>query len=302
MKVAWLLHNPNSGKANHSKDEMISLVRSKGFDCVYTSLKKKDWDKVDEDVDFIIVAGGDGAVRNVARKLLRKNSDHKLLPLGILPLGTANNISTTIQPLSDPEVILESFHHGKLLPFDVGKVSCPNGDDLFFLESFGYGIFPSLMQKMEEEDKAFFSTEKQIQHARKRTLETIEAYKPRQCNIKIDGADHSGEFLLVEVMNTCLIGPNLDINPAGNIGDGMFEIVLVPGSDADKLKSFVENKLAGQNSMPAFYSLKGKKIEIKWKGARAHADDEIIKPGKWEPISIDLHNDMLRFLVPDIAV
>jgi diacylglycerol kinase family enzyme len=299
MKTALLLHNPSSGKTPLTKEQLVALVNSKGFDCVYASIKDKGWDEINKPVDFIIVAGGDGTIRKVARKLLRKKDPHKQLPIGLLPMGTANNIATTFEQLNDPATLLESFHHSKLRPFDVGKAICTE-DNMFFLEAFGFGIFPNLMNNMHDEQKKFERIEEEINYARKMALKTIDAYKPRECSIKIDGADHSGEFLLVEVMNTPLIGPNLGINPLGNTSDGTFEIILVSEAEKEKLKEYIEGKIAERTSLPTFSTLKGKNIEIKWKGARAHVDDELIKPGKWQPVSIELHNELFQFLVPNV--
>jgi len=68
-------------------------------------------------------------------------------------MGTANNISKTLEIEGETEEIVQSWHNGNLKKYDVGRIS--NVDDAsFFLESFGYGLFPYLMQEMEKADKA----------------------------------------------------------------------------------------------------------------------------------------------------
>src|SRR5688572_2743151 len=92
MKSANLLHNPKAGGGEYSKKRLTALIRAAGFDCSYSSTKKRGWEKIEAaDGDFIVLAGGDGTVRKVAGGLLDKN-----VPIGVLPLGTANNIAKTL--------------------------------------------------------------------------------------------------------------------------------------------------------------------------------------------------------------
>ncbi len=84
MKVAKVLHNPNAGDGDNSDRDLIAALEAEGYRCSYLSTKekgweKKDWDKIEsEDIDFVVVAGGDGTVRKLAgelleRKLIKKN-------------------------------------------------------------------------------------------------------------------------------------------------------------------------------------------------------------------------------------
>lgn len=106
--------------------------------------------------------------------------------------------------------------------YDVGRIS--NAEKgLFFLESFGYGIFPYLIEEMENADKEETDTpEKKIQTALKLLHKIILSYEPADCRIKIDETDHYGKFLLAEIMNIRSVGPNLFLSPDGDPGDGEF--------------------------------------------------------------------------------
>ncbi len=128
--------------------------------------------------------------------------------------------------------------------------------------------------------------------------EIIFSYEPKQCNLKIDGVDHSGKFLLVEIMNTRLIGPNLFLSPHGDPGDGQFEIILIPENDKEKLASYISDKLKGIEVPYIFNQIKAKNITISWEGTHLHVDDEIIKIEKGKEIEIELREGLLEFLVP----
>src|ERR1044072_2398775 len=106
MKIARLFHNPTAGEGEHTRKKLVSLMEAAGFDCSYSSTKKKRWEKIEsKDTDFIVIAGGDGTVRKVAEELLDQKVLNKILPIGLLPLGTANNIAKTLNIPSDPEVV-----------------------------------------------------------------------------------------------------------------------------------------------------------------------------------------------------
>jgi diacylglycerol kinase family enzyme len=297
MKVVNLLHNPTAGNEDHAKEELISLLEENGFECSYSSIKK-DWKKMDEKGDFIVAAGGDGTIRKITKELLGRKRSEKTWPIALLPLGTANNIAQTLEINGATTDIIQSWHHAETKKFDVGQIrQLPDAE--FFLESFGYGIFPFLIKKMKKIDKKEIETpEVELQKALEVLHEIIFSYEPKQCMLKIDGVDHSGKFLLVEIMNTKLIGPNLFLSPHGDPGDGQFEVILIPESDKEKLAAYISDKLKGIEVPYTFNHVKSKNINISWEGTHVHVDDEIIKIEKGKEIEIELREGLLEFLVP----
>ena len=118
MKIAKLLHNPKAGEGEYTQKKLQKLLLNAGYDCSYSSTKKEGWDKIKPAAsDMIVIAGGDGTVRKVARVVLDKN-----IPLALLPLGTANNISKTLGITGKPEEVIETWENGILKPFDVGRI------------------------------------------------------------------------------------------------------------------------------------------------------------------------------------
>src|SRR5678816_239765 len=139
MKIINLLHNPTAGNEDHDKEELISLLEKNGFECQYSSMKK-DWKDIDEKVDFIISAGGDGTIRKITKHLLERKLSEKTWPIALLPLGTANNIAQTLEINGTTEEIIQSWHKAEMKEFDVGRIrNLPKIE--FFLESLGYGMF-----------------------------------------------------------------------------------------------------------------------------------------------------------------
>jgi len=94
MKKALILHNPNAGDENHVKSALIAKLEDHGYTALYHNVKKnKAWQKRLDQVDFAVLAGGDGTIRRAAKALLKRSLMDKNVPLAILPMGTANNLS-----------------------------------------------------------------------------------------------------------------------------------------------------------------------------------------------------------------
>jgi diacylglycerol kinase (ATP) len=298
MKSANLLHNPKAGGGEYSIKKLMALIRSAGFNCSYSSTKKRGWEKIEAaDGNFIVLAGGDGTIRKVAGELLDKS-----VPIGVLPLGTANNIAKTLGLHPDDmsiEDIIEAWSDKQIKKFDVGRLQGLKKHK-FFLEGIGYGVFPRLMKEMHQYEKKS-NPEKQMKTALEVLHDIILKSKARYCKIEIDGADHSGNFLLAEVMNTQAIGPNLNLAPFADPGDGELEVVLISERQRQDFADYVLNKINGKEAPPIFNILKAKNLKIFWEGHLMHVDDRIVKLKEPTEITIKLQEGVLRFLVPDKA-
>jgi len=297
MKIVNLLHNPTAGNEDHDREELTSLMEKNGFECHYSSMKK-DWKDIDEKVDFLVAAGGDGTIRKITKKLLDRKLSEKTWPIALLPLGTANNIAQTLNVEGTTEEIIQSWHHTHIKAFDVGRIrGLPQTE--FFLESLGYGMFPYLIKKMKKIEKDIQAPDEEIKTALETLRDIIFSYEPKQCNLKIDGSDHSGKFLMTEIMNTKLIGPNLFLSPHGDPGDGEFEVIMIPEKDKERLADYISDKLRGVESPYTFHQFKAKEITVSWEGTHMHVDDEMIKIDKGFEIGIELRKGLLEFMVPN---
>ncbi len=291
---AKLLHNPKAGDGSYSRDELIRLVTAQGYQCDYASVKENKWDIFNDALDLVIVAGGDGTVRKVVSKLREKGESY---PLAILPLGTANNIGTTLGIKGKPPQLSETWRKNNLQKFDIGNIKGIGSQD-FFMESIGCGIFPNLVRKMSMPGVNIpANPEQEIRFAIKKLLEIAANYTPKECRLILDDVDHSGKFLMVEIMNIRAIGPRLEFNPKGNPSDGIFDVLLIPGRDRSALVNFLQRRLAGEDIPFNFDRVEAKKVSLLWKGAYLHIDDKVIRPGK--PVKVKLTPDprAIDFLV-----
>jgi diacylglycerol kinase family enzyme len=158
-------------------------------------------------------------------------------------------------------------------------------------------MFPYLIKKMKKVETT--TPELEIKTALEILYDIIFSYEPKQCHLTIDGVDHSGKFLMTEIMNTKLIGPNLFLSPHGDPGDGEFEVITIPEKDKEKLAAYISDKLKGIESPYTFQQFKAKQITISWEGTHMHVDDEIIKIDKGVEIEIEMRKGLLEFMVPN---
>jgi diacylglycerol kinase family enzyme len=148
MKLAKLIYNPTAGGGVDTTQNIISLLNKAGYECSSSSTKEDDWEKLEsKEIELIVIAGGDGTVRKVAFELLNKR-----LPIGLIPMGTANNIARTLGLSDDPQEIISAWVLNKIKRFDVGRIYNLK-DQKFFIEGLGFGVFPRLMKEMQKESK-----------------------------------------------------------------------------------------------------------------------------------------------------
>lgn len=299
MKFATVLHNPGAGDGENSEKELLAAIEAEGYTCSYLSTKKKGWEKIDlEKIDFVIVAGGDGTVRKLAYELLDRKLIEKKLPIALLPFGTANNIARTLGIAGGSEQIIKSWKQHELKRYDVGRIDGIKKSK-FFIESYGYGVFPRLMKEMRKLDRSLFeSPDQKIKIALQILHEIIVKYKTKLCKIQVDGEDYSGKFLLVEVMNTSSIGPNLNLAPFADPGDGFLEVILISESQRQEFIDYVKGKMEGKEQTPFFTALKAKKLKIFWEGIALHVDDEHIQLEEPVEVKIEIQAGLLEFIVP----
>jgi len=129
--------------------------------------------------------------------------------------------------------------------------------------------------------------------------EVIFRANSKYCKIKIDGLEHKGNYLLVEVMNTTSIGPKLNLAPLADPGDGKFDVILISEKQREQFAEYVEKKIQGEETVSFFELLRAKKLEIFWDGVKAHIDDEIVQLKHPTSIEIELLHGLLEFFVVD---
>ena len=280
-----LLHNPAAGASFPNADELLRQLKRAGFRPKYQSIKdnykrilRKEW-------DLVIVAGGDGTVARVARRLRKRDT-----PLAILPIGTANNIARALGLSGDIEETISNLHSARTKRLDIGVARGPWGKRRF-LEAVGFGALAKAIAHSGPKPP----TSIRIDIGREELQEFFETAKAERFEIDIDGEIFAGEFLLVEIMNLGRTGPSLPISFIAEHDDALLDIVFVFKNDKAPFLAWLNNPEKGT---PPVTIRKGRRVRLDWKHGHARIDDRVyLPPRSASPIKIKLDKHGVMVLV-----
>ena len=215
------------------------------------------------------MAGGDGTVAKVARRLVKSR---RKMPISVLPLGKANNVARTLGFDVSTEAIIAGLKKGKGGSFDVGVARGPWGKRYFF-EGAGAGLFADyLSAPRKEKAKATKSKAQELRQHLTELRRQLRNYPAREWQIELDGQDFSGPYLLWQAMNIGLVGPVLELAPEARPNDGKFDFVGVRETDRSALMKYLHARIAGKKPKPPVLVRRFKEMRARSKKARLHFD------------------------------
>ncbi|MFN0289809.1 diacylglycerol/lipid kinase family protein [Pedobacter helvus] len=268
-----LVHNPTAGAEEHEAEHLMELLRTAGYKCNYSSSKKKILKKVAADVKYIAVAGGDGTVRKTILTMLDKKLKYKR-PIAILPLGTANNIASSLAIEENLRLNAEAWRKEKFQKLDIGLARTRKNEE-YFVESFGFGLFPALIKWMDEKPSATSEEpDEEVKQAHNALLHLAKHYEPVRASMVYDGREVNNEFLMIELLNISRLGPKLQLGKA-DPGDGLLELIAVKASQRPILIKYFEAIVAGKKPVFPIKSAQVNQIKISIDTKDIHVDDEL---------------------------
>jgi diacylglycerol kinase family enzyme len=237
--------------------------------------------------DAVLVAGGDGTVGKVAKRLAGTS-----VPMAVIPTGTANNVARTLGIGVDARIAIDGLRRAEVREIDLGVVH-GDGEEERFLEGFGIGLFAWVMAERAT------SKHKRLRRALALIAEELVEYAPRRARIDIDGRDVSGEYLLASVMNLRSMGPALALAPDARPDDGLLDVVLVRPEHRDSLLAHLRRAVEeGDIALPSFEVHRAERVRISGQGKWAHLDDCPREfPGD---VEVRVSPRTVRFLVPPV--
>lgn len=303
MRVT-LIHNPGAGDEKQpTAGQLEALIEEAGHKVRYESTRDKGWAKaLKKEADLVAVAGGDGTVGKVARRLIGED-----LPIAILPMGTANNISKTLGIAGLPVTrLIPSWESARRVTFDAGVATGPWGER-YFIEGVGTGLLVSSIPAVDENKTVEQLTDAgvKVTYAQQIIREHLAECPATEIEAECDGKDISGRYLMMEALNMAYIGPNLFLAPDIVRTDGEFDLVLLAEKHRKKLQEHIKDWQEGSPWPQEFGARRCKRLKIEWTGFRLHIDDKIWpddeekKPPK-PPATLDIKVEpkAVSFLVP----
>jgi diacylglycerol kinase (ATP) len=274
MKVT-VIHNPAAGDddTQPSGDKIIRFISKAGHKPKYFSSKDKKWEKaLKKPCDIVAVAGGDGTVGKVARRLIDSR-----IPIAVLPMGTANNIANTIGVTGRTfEDLIAGWNAANCVNFDAAVAKGPWGTRNF-IEGFGVGLFAETMFRIDNGEHPHVlrakDPEAEISAALNVLKKQLSSYSPKELTVRLDGQEVSGDYYMLEALNVRYIGPNLDLVPSAKTNDGLLDVVLVAKGEQAKLRRYISDHLGNKRTRVKLTVRQGRHLQVEWKSSQIHIDD-----------------------------
>lgn len=221
MKKVRFIYNPYSGEniILHELDKVMKLHQEKGYQVVpYRIQKDRDIDEafdiIDKDYKYVLVAGGDGTVDSVVNAMM--NSEISL-PIGILPVGTANDFGKFLGIPSDVTKACKQILESEPKAVDIGKIN-----DKYFVNVASSGLFTDVSQKTDLNLK---NTIGKLAYYLK-GIEEIPNFRRLKVHLKSKEVDFNGEMYLILVFNGQTAG-NFKLATRADVNDGYLDVIMI---------------------------------------------------------------------------
>ena len=170
--------------------------------------------------DLVVVGGGDGTVSFAAGRLAGTR-----IVLGVLPLGTANDLARTLEIPSNLDAACAALADGKVVDIDLGRA---NGQPFLNVASVGLsvGVTESLSPRLKRRLGPLAYG-----------VAAVRAYakhKPFRARLEFPEGDHEvlelEDMLQVAVGNGRHYGGGNAVSPTAGIDDHTLDIYAIPGA------------------------------------------------------------------------
>ncbi len=225
MKKIKIIQNPSSGRIGYEDEfnEVCRLLLQKSFVLHLFKTQKKDDAyyetklAVKEGYDLIIVAGGDGTVKEVAKGLYESKTD---VPMAIFRTGTVNDFANHLKLPRTAEAFIKLIDKQNSIPVDVGVI---NGD--VFINIAAAGIFTSIAHVTKKEVKKYLGRGAYYLEAMANLPKNLTtSYRLR---VTSDEFTHEDDYHLFLITNSSSVGGFDKMAPIAEIQDGYFDCIFL---------------------------------------------------------------------------
>ncbi|MFT3993082.1 MAG: diacylglycerol kinase family lipid kinase [Dysgonomonas sp.] len=237
---------------------------------------------IEENVDYVIAAGGDGTVNEVARTLVDSN-----IALGIIPLGSGNGLGRDLDIPTDAKKALAVINEENVISIDYGVAN----DHIFFC-TCGVGFDAIIAEKVSGKKNRgslmYF----------KNMLESFIQQKPETYEIICPEGTIKDKAFVVTCANASQYGYNAHIAPHADIQDGLMNVaILKPLSILEVPQTTVQLFTRNLDDNKKMIELLTKEVTIiREKEGVMHIDGDPIQMGK--EIHVKIMPKGLKVLVP----
>lgn len=199
--------------------------------------------------DIVIAAGGDGTVRSVAG-LVR--GPHR--PLGLLPLGTANDFARTLGLNGDLLRAAHAIAGGRTARADLGLI---NG--MPFLNVASFGLSARVHRRLDRSSKSLWGP---LSYARA-GLGVLVRRRVFGLTLRIDGEEHRLHVIQAGIANGRFQGGGAVVHPEAGLHDGMLHVYAIEQrSLLQLLVMALSVKTQGHRWWKGVHLFEGRRVEV----------------------------------------
>jgi len=228
MRIHLIIHGGRRDSIPRLR-EIISDLRKNGHEVSPRILFERGdafryaQEGVEEGVELILAAGGDGTIHEVVNAIQRhprkkRKSDAPLPRVGIIPLGTGNDLAGSLEIPPDPVEAVRVAVGGVRVKVDVGRVN----DDYFLNVSTGGFGAEATEESSPEVKRALGTLAYLISSARK-----FASLEPLEASFRADETLYEGRFLFFAVGNSRRTGGGNWVTPKASMTDGLLDVCLI---------------------------------------------------------------------------
>lgn len=251
---ALLLINRHARQGQQGLLEAIDCLKELGFDLIEESTEhpKHLYEVIlryQHEVDLVIVGGGDGTLNAAVDALVETQ-----LPLGILPLGTANDLARTLNIPNSLSEACKIIAYGELRRIDLGLVN-----NKYFFNVASLGLSVKITQRLTKEVKRRWGIFAYTATA----LQVIYESRPFSAEIRINGKSFSGKTVQIAVGNGRYYGGGMTVAPDATIDDEKLDLYSLEIEHWWQIIPLLPAMRKGQHvHWRSVRALQGKEIEI----------------------------------------
>ena len=212
-----LLYNVKAGKGRVAKrlDRIVAEFTKEGID-----IEPKLIDFADnpfngyEDIDLVVICGGDGTINYVVNKMREKGIDPLI---GIIPAGTANDFAGALGMPKDYVKAARKIAQGTECRVDCGEV---NGR--YFVNVLSFGVLTTTSQQTSDKAKHRYGKLAYVWVGLK-DLVTMHGIKLK---VKVDDEVFDANALMFLVFNGETAG-RFQLARGAKVDDGLFDVLVL---------------------------------------------------------------------------
>jgi diacylglycerol kinase (ATP) len=235
----------------------------------------------------ILVGGGDGTITEVMNGVL---SSDKNLPIGVLPLGTANGLARFLEIPIDINEALEIAITGETTQIDVGYVLTK---DSYFVIFAGAGWDAETIALATRQAKERFGGLAYIGAA----LKSLRKHSDQLITLTLDGKSRTlrGHSVLIFNANDFQLG-NVSLGPKSDPRDGLFDIYVLKEAHLTGVLKLIGKFMMGRENNSNLSHFRAKRVKVEAHASlKTQIDGDVLDT---TPLEVEVRPQALTLMAP----